>query len=70
MYRPMMNPRWTWEKNEVIWAMMGAQTTDQWDCLKFRGNIPHNREKSLQLLICCQIPLITSKLLTIARAVL
>ncbi|KAM7516689.1 hypothetical protein LguiA_006272 [Lonicera macranthoides] len=32
---------WTWAKKEVIWSMMGAQTTEQGDCSKFKGNIPH-----------------------------
>ncbi|GFZ21048.1 COBRA-like protein 1 precursor [Actinidia rufa] len=32
---------WTWAKKEVIWAMMGAQTTEQGDCSKYKGNIPH-----------------------------
>ncbi|XP_031492847.1 COBRA-like protein 1 [Nymphaea colorata] len=32
---------WTWAKKEVIWNMVGAQTTDQGDCSKFKGNIPH-----------------------------
>ncbi|GAU47499.1 hypothetical protein TSUD_285290 [Trifolium subterraneum] len=40
-----MNPGWTlgwtWAKKEVIWSMVGAQTTEQGDCSKFKGNIPH-----------------------------
>eukprot|EP00262_Sarcandra_glabra_P000812 TRINITY_DN10888_c0_g2_i2.p1 TRINITY_DN10888_c0_g2~~TRINITY_DN10888_c0_g2_i2.p1 ORF type:complete len:457 (+),score=21.27 TRINITY_DN10888_c0_g2_i2:157-1527(+) len=32
---------WTWAKKEVIWNMMGAQTTEQGDCSRFKGNIPH-----------------------------
>nr|GMC57067.1 protein COBRA-like [Ipomoea batatas] len=32
---------WTWAKKEVIWSMMGAQTTEQGDCSKFKANIPH-----------------------------
>ncbi|KAG5621515.1 hypothetical protein H5410_006733 [Solanum commersonii] len=32
---------WTWAKKEVIWGMVGAQTTEQGDCSKFKGNIPH-----------------------------
>uniref|UniRef100_A0A2P2L4Y8 COBRA-like protein n=1 Tax=Rhizophora mucronata TaxID=61149 RepID=A0A2P2L4Y8_RHIMU len=32
---------WTWAKKEVIWNMMGSQTTEQGDCSKFKGNIPH-----------------------------
>ncbi|KAG2675552.1 hypothetical protein I3843_12G010200 [Carya illinoinensis] len=36
---------WTWAKKEVIWSMMGAQTTEQGDCSKFKGNIPHSCKK-------------------------
>ncbi|KAK6155291.1 hypothetical protein DH2020_009539 [Rehmannia glutinosa] len=32
---------WTWAKKEVIWTMMGGQTTEQGDCSRFKGNIPH-----------------------------
>ncbi|KAL4184645.1 hypothetical protein AMTRI_Chr10g226570 [Amborella trichopoda] len=32
---------WTWAKSEVIWSMVGAQATEQGDCSKFKGNIPH-----------------------------
>ncbi|KAG6383769.1 hypothetical protein SASPL_156462 [Salvia splendens] len=28
-------------KKEVIWSMVGAQTTEQGDCSKFKGNVPH-----------------------------
>lgn len=45
MYRHIMNPGWTlswmWAKKEVIWSMVGAQTTEQGDCSKFKGNVPH-----------------------------
>jgi len=45
MYRHIMSPGWSlgwsWAKKEVIWSMVGAQTTDQGDCSKFKGNIPH-----------------------------
>ncbi|XP_057791832.1 COBRA-like protein 4 [Salvia miltiorrhiza] len=45
MYRHMMSPGWTltwgWAKKEVIWSMVGAQTTEQGDCSKFKGNVPH-----------------------------
>ncbi|KAK9278585.1 hypothetical protein L1049_028157 [Liquidambar formosana] len=45
MYRHIMSPGWTlgwtWAKKEVIWSMVGAQATDQGDCSKFKGNIPH-----------------------------
>ncbi|KAF5180874.1 Cobra-like protein [Thalictrum thalictroides] len=32
---------WTWAKKEVIWSMVGSQTTEQGDCSKYKGNIPH-----------------------------
>lgn len=32
---------WTWAKKEVIWSMVGAQTTEQGDCSRFKENIPH-----------------------------
>ncbi|CAD5172915.1 unnamed protein product [Musa acuminata subsp. malaccensis] len=45
MYRQIMSPGWTmgwtWAKKEVIWSMVGAQATEQGDCSKFKGNIPH-----------------------------
>ncbi|KVH98476.1 Glycosyl-phosphatidyl inositol-anchored, plant, partial [Cynara cardunculus var. scolymus] len=46
MYRHIMSPGWTlgwnWAKKEVIWSMVGAQTTEQGDCSKFKGgNQPH-----------------------------
>ncbi|KAI9121432.1 hypothetical protein K1719_008465 [Acacia pycnantha] len=37
---------WTWAKKEIIWAMMGAQTTEQGDCSKFKGNVPHSCKKN------------------------
>ena len=45
MYRHIMSPGWSlgwaWAKKEVIWSMVGAQTTDQGDCSKFKADIPH-----------------------------
>ncbi|KAK4362313.1 hypothetical protein RND71_017554 [Anisodus tanguticus] len=45
MYRHIMSPGWTlgwnWPKKEVIWSIVGAQTTEQGDCSKFKGNVPH-----------------------------
>lgn len=32
---------WTWAKKEVIWSMVGAQTTEQGDCSRYKGNVPH-----------------------------
>ncbi|WCJ35821.1 Protein COBRA [Euphorbia peplus] len=37
---------WTWGKKEVIWSMVGAQATEQGDCSKYRGNIPHSCKKN------------------------
>ncbi|KAH9621102.1 hypothetical protein KSS87_022901 [Heliosperma pusillum] len=37
---------WTWAKKEVIWSMTGSQTTEQGDCSKFKGNIPHCCKKT------------------------
>ncbi|CAN0871193.1 COBRA-like protein 4 [Linum grandiflorum] len=50
MSRHIMSPGWTlswsWAKKEVIWSMVGAQTTEQGDCSKFKGNVPHCCEKT------------------------
>lgn len=32
---------WAWAKREIIWSMLGAQTVEQGDCSKFKGDIPH-----------------------------
>ncbi|WVZ18995.1 hypothetical protein V8G54_006317 [Vigna mungo] len=44
-YRHIQSPGWslgwTWAKKEVIWNMMGSQTTEQGDCSKFKAGIPH-----------------------------
>ncbi|KAI3957784.1 hypothetical protein MKX01_007615 [Papaver californicum] len=37
---------WTWYEKEVIWSMLGAQTTEQGDCSRFKGNIPRCCKKS------------------------
>ncbi|XP_068305943.1 COBRA-like protein 4 [Pyrus communis] len=50
MYRQISNPGWTltwsWAKKEVIWTMVGAQTTEQGDCSKFKATIPHCCKKT------------------------
>jgi len=50
IYRHIQNPGWTlgwtWAKKEVIWSMVGAQTTEQGDCSKFKGNVPHCCKKT------------------------
>ncbi|XP_050226655.1 protein COBRA-like [Mercurialis annua] len=44
-YRHIQTPGWTlgwaWQKKEVIWNMVGGQTTEQGDCSRFKGNVPH-----------------------------
>lgn len=37
---------WTWAKKEVIWDVKGAQATEQGDCSKFKGTIPHCCKKN------------------------
>ncbi|KAK4733620.1 hypothetical protein R3W88_007881 [Solanum pinnatisectum] len=38
---PGWSLKWTWAKDEVIWSMLGSQTTEQGNCSKFNGDIPH-----------------------------
>ena len=49
-YRHISEPGWslgwTWAKKEVIWSMVGGQTTEQGDCSKYKGNIPHCCKKN------------------------
>lgn len=49
-YRSIQAPgwslSWTWAKKEVIWSMVGSQTTEQGDCSKFKGNVPHCCKKT------------------------
>ncbi|CAK7335344.1 unnamed protein product [Dovyalis caffra] len=49
-YRHIQAPgwslEWTWAKKEVVWNMMGGQTTEQGDCSKFKGNVPHCCKKT------------------------
>ncbi|KAM1009836.1 hypothetical protein ACFX13_046090 [Malus domestica] len=37
---------WTWAKKEIIWNMVGGETTDQGDCSKFKTTIPHCCDKT------------------------
>lgn len=45
LYRHIQAPGWSlgwkWAKKEIIWSMNGGQATDQGDCSKFKGTIPH-----------------------------
>ncbi|XP_020592413.1 COBRA-like protein 1 [Phalaenopsis equestris] len=76
-YRHIQSPGWilgwTWSKKEVIWSMVGAQTTEQGDCSKFKGNIPHCCKKdpsvvdllpgtpyNMQIANCCKGGVISS----------
>ncbi|KAL7227904.1 hypothetical protein ACSBR1_022727 [Camellia fascicularis] len=50
MYRHIEPPgwrlSWTWQGDEVIWNMWGAETTEQGNCSAFRGKqLPHCCEK-------------------------
>ncbi|CAI9109874.1 OLC1v1009795C1 [Oldenlandia corymbosa var. corymbosa] len=49
-HRPIRAPGWTlgwsWARKEVIWSMVGAQTTEQGDCSRYKGNIPHSCKKT------------------------
>ncbi|KAI4387835.1 hypothetical protein MLD38_000229 [Melastoma candidum] len=72
---------WTWAKKEVIWSIMGGETTEQGDCSKFKGNIPHCCKKNptvvdllpgtpynQQIANCCKGGVITSLLQDPANA--
>lgn len=65
--RPGWTLRWTWRGDEVIWSMSGAEATEQGNCTRFRGEIPHSCEKepviidllpdspySIQVANCCK----------------
>lgn len=45
LYRGIASPGWilgwNWAKKEIIWSMVGAQATEQGDCSKFKGIVPH-----------------------------
>ncbi|XP_057953249.1 COBRA-like protein 1 [Malania oleifera] len=49
-YRHIQSPgwslQWTWAKKEVIWNMVGGQTTEQGDCSRFKSSIPHCCKKN------------------------
>lgn len=73
---------WTWAKKEVIWSMVGAQTTEQGDCSKYKGNIPHCCKKdptvvdllpgtpyNMQIANCCKGGVINSWVQDPANAV-
>ncbi|XP_066320721.1 COBRA-like protein 3 isoform X2 [Miscanthus floridulus] len=64
---------WTWAEKEVIWSMVGAQTTEQGDCSHFKGNIPHSCKKdpvvvdllpgtpyNMQIANCCKSGVIST----------
>lgn len=73
---------WTWAKKEIIWGMVGGQTTEQGDCSRFKGNIPYCCEKSptivdllpgtpynMQIANCCKGGLLSSWIQDPANAV-
>lgn len=37
---------WTWVKKEVLWDVKGGQATEQGDCSRFKGHIPHSCMKN------------------------
>lgn len=65
---------WAWRGDEVIWAMLGAEATEQGNCTRFRGQQkPHCCEKepviidlmpgtpyNLQSANCCKGGILTS----------
>nr|GMD01046.1 protein COBRA-like [Ipomoea batatas] len=63
--RKIQKPGWTlgwkWAKYEVIWTMIGAQTTMQGDCSRFKET-SHIPVGGLQKLwTCCPVLLTTSR---------
>lgn len=78
LYRHIESPGWrfgwTWAGDEVIWDIRGAEATQQGNCSRFRGNIPHSCEKNpvivdllpgahynMQIQNCCRGGVLTSK---------
>ncbi|KAI3872360.1 hypothetical protein MKW92_041701 [Papaver armeniacum] len=43
--RPGWNFSWTWQNDEVIWHIVGAEATEQGDCRRIPGKAPHSCEK-------------------------
>ncbi|KAJ1697570.1 hypothetical protein LUZ63_006082 [Rhynchospora breviuscula] len=85
-YRHIQSPGWTlgwtWSKKEVIWSMVGGQATEQGDCSKFKGNIPHCCKRgpsivdllpgtpyNMQIANCCKGGVLSSWLQDPANAV-
>ncbi|KAK6128162.1 hypothetical protein DH2020_038092 [Rehmannia glutinosa] len=58
---------WTWAKKEVIWSMMGGQATEQGDCSRFKGTIPHSCKKSPTIVDLLPGTLITNRLQIAAK---
>nr|XP_010919369.1 COBRA-like protein 7 [Elaeis guineensis] len=50
LYRHVESPgwrlSWTWPKDEVIWDLRGAEATEQGNCSRFRGSLPHCCDKT------------------------
>ncbi|KAJ6819283.1 COBRA-like protein 1 isoform X2 [Iris pallida] len=73
LHSPGWRLRWTWAEKEVIWSIIGARSTEQGDCSRFEGNIPHSCMKdpkvvdlplgtpyNMQIANCCRGGLISS----------
>lgn len=58
---------WNWAKKEVIWAVVGGQTTEQGDCSKWKAGSPHCCIRTPPLLIFYQVSLTISNLLIAAK---
>ncbi|KAK7328308.1 hypothetical protein VNO77_22411 [Canavalia gladiata] len=72
---------WDWKSDEVIWAMLGAEATEQGDCAKFKGQQkPHCCEKepviidlmpgapyNMQSANCCKGGVLTSMTQDVTR---
>lgn len=58
MYRHIMSPGWTlgwgWAKKEVIWSMVGAQTTDK-EIAQSSKVTPHIAVREFQQWLICYL---------------
>ncbi|KAI3917897.1 hypothetical protein MKW98_000131 [Papaver atlanticum] len=41
---------WTWQNDEVIWHIVGAEATEQGDCRRIPGKPPHTCEKQPEII--------------------
>ncbi|KAK9906212.1 hypothetical protein M0R45_002713 [Rubus argutus] len=56
MFRHVQAPGWSlgwsWTRDEVLWGMLGAETTERGDCSRFRGGVddpPHCCKRNLKV---------------------